>query len=188
MTTRSAGRPYPGALLAQDLPAKAVNELRAAADRIPHDLAVQTEFGWALWHLGDSRGALAVFTDVLGIDGGNPAALRARGEILADLGDAQDALRDLDRVTANVKPSTRAARGLALAELGDQGAMREIEGVLGDAPRSGPVLLYAARAAALVGDEGAAVELARRAVNATDPALPPQQREAALRLVGQSAA
>jgi tetratricopeptide (TPR) repeat protein len=173
-------------LLAQGQPADAVEELRAATNRIPHDLVVQTELGWALWQLGQSRAAVAVLTGVLQIDGGNPDALRARGEILADLGDARNALRDLDRVERHVRPSTRAARGLARAELGDRGAEGEIEGALAEAPRNGPVLLYAARTEALGGNKVAAVELARRALNATDPAPPPHQREAALTLLGQS--
>jgi tetratricopeptide (TPR) repeat protein len=174
------------ALLAQGQPADAVQELRAAADRVPNDLMVQTELGWALWELGQSRAAVAVLTGVLGIDGGNPDALRARGEILADLGDVRDALRDLDRVTDRDRPSAHAARGLALAELGDGRAHKEIESALADAPRNGQVLLYAARAEALGGDKIAAQELARRALNATDPPLPPHQRQAALKLVGES--
>lgn len=172
-------------LLAQGQPADAVEELRAAADRIPNDLTVQTELGWALWELGQCRAAVAVLTSVLEVDGGNPGALRARGEILADLGEARGALRDLDRVLRHGQPSTHAARGLALAELGDQGtAGREIESALGEAPRNGPVLFYAARAESLGGNKPAAVDLARRAVNATDPALPAHQLEAALKLAG----
>jgi len=172
-------------LLAQGQPADAVEELRAAADRIPNDLTVQTELGWALWELGQCRAAVAVLTSVLEVDGGNPDALRARGEILADLGEARDALRDLNRVLRHGQPSAHAARGLALAELGDQGtAGREIESALGDAPSNGPVLFYAARAESLGGNRPAAVDLARRAVNATDPALPAHQREAALKLAG----
>jgi hypothetical protein len=53
-----------------------------------------------------------------------------------------------------------------------------------DAPRNGPVLLYAARAEALGGDGSAAAELAASALNATDPALPAHQCEAALKIVG----
>jgi tetratricopeptide (TPR) repeat protein len=173
-------------LLAQGQPADAVQELQAAADRVPHDLLVQTELGWALWELGQARAAVAVLTGVLAVDAGNPGALRARGEILADLGDARNALRDLDRVEQHDQPSTRAARGLARAELGDQGAEREIEGALADAPRNGPVLVYAARTEALGGNKVAAVELARRALSATDPAPPRHQREAAQALLGQA--
>ncbi len=174
------------ALLAQGAPGAAVDELRAAIDRVPNDLVMQTELGWALWQLGQSRAAVAVLTGVLAVDGGDPDALQARGEILAERGEARDAMRDLDRVMRHDRPSTRAARGLALATLGDHGAAgQEIKGALDDAPRNGPVLLYAARAEALGGDQGAAVELARRAVDATDPALPSHQREVAQKLIGQ---
>ena len=173
-------------LLAQGKLASAVEILRAAADRAPHDLTVQTELGWALWSMGQRRAAVAVLTDVLAIDGGDAEALRVRGEILADLGDARDALRDLDRVVHDERPSTRAARGLARAKLGEPGADKEIEGALEDAPRNGSVLLYAARAKALSGDKAAATRLARYALNATDPALPQHQREAAEELVGQA--
>jgi tetratricopeptide (TPR) repeat protein len=172
-------------LLAQDRQADAVEQLRAAVDRLPNDPVMQTELGLALWQLGDGRGAVAVLTAVLGVDGGNPAALRARGEILAYLGEARDAMLDLDRVTLHDQPSTRAARGLALARLGDQpAAAREIEDAITEAPRNGPVLLYAAQASVLGGDKATAEKLARRAADAMDPALPPQHREVADRLAG----
>jgi len=45
------------------------------------------------------------------------------------------------------------------------------------------VLLYAARAEAIGGDKAAAMELAERALIATDPSLPPYQREAAQELI-----
>lgn len=173
-------------LLAQGRLADAVNELRAAVDRMPNDPVLQTELGLALWQLGEGRAAVAILTGVLGIDGANTEALRARGEILADLGDGRDAMRDLDRVTLQDRPSTRAARGLALAELGDQAAASlEIEEAITEAPRNGPVLLYGARAMARSGDLPMAEELARRAVDAMDPALPPQHRESALQLAGR---
>jgi tetratricopeptide (TPR) repeat protein len=170
-------------LLAQGRPADAVRELHAAVDRMPNDLVTQTELALALWQLGEGRAAVAILTGVLGIDGGNAEALRARGEILADLGEARDAMRDLDRRTVRYRPSTRAARGLALAELGDhKAASREIDNAMAEAPRNGLVLLYAARACALEGDRASSEELARRAVDATDPPLSPRQREKALRL------
>jgi tetratricopeptide (TPR) repeat protein len=165
--------------------ADAVKELRAAADRLPHDPIVQTELALALWKFGEGRTAVAVLTATLGVDGGNLDALRARGEILADLGDARGAMLDLDRATKNAPPATRAARGLALAELGDQfGARREIDHALTGNSWNGPVLYYAARAAALTGDDMKARELAKRAVIATDPALPPRHRDLADRLAG----
>jgi tetratricopeptide (TPR) repeat protein len=174
-------------LLAQGRRAEAVDELRAAVGRVPNDLTVQTELGWTLWHLGQQRAAIAVLTGVLGIDGNAPEALRARGEILADMGDAESALRDLDRVRRQQRPATRAARGFALATLHNLGAadQEEIDSALTEAPDSGPVLLYAARVAALGGDPAMAGDLARRALVATDPPLPPHQREAALTLLSQ---
>jgi Flp pilus assembly protein TadD len=171
-------------LLAQGRLAEAVAELRAAASRMPNDLIVQTELALALWQRGHGRAAVAVLTPVLGIDGANPEALRARGEILADLGDGRNALLDLDRVALKDRPAARAARGLAFAELGNHSAAdEEIEDALAEAERNGSVLLYAARAAALRGDEASAEELAKRAVDAPDPPLSPPHRDLALRLI-----
>jgi len=170
-------------LLAQGQAADAVDQLRAAVSRQPNDPVLQTELGLALWQLGDGRGAVAVLTSVLGIDGGNTLALRTRGEILASIGDASDAMRDLDRVPLGDMPSSRAARGLALARLGDRSAAsREIEDALSEAPRNGPVLLYAAQASEVGGDEGTTEKLALRAVDAMDPPLSPQHRNLALKL------
>jgi tetratricopeptide (TPR) repeat protein len=170
-------------LMAQGRANGAIKELRAAVDRAPNDLMLQTELAVALWHLGESRTAVAILDGVLRIDAGNTEALRARGEILADLGDAPRAMLDLDRKAVSVRPSALAARGLALAELGDYpAANKEIGDAVAKAPRNGPVLLYAARVSALGGDELSTEELAQRAVNATDPPLSPQHRELALRL------
>jgi tetratricopeptide (TPR) repeat protein len=165
---------------------EAVQELHTAVARLPNDSVVQTELALALWHDGKGPAAVAVLNDVLRVDGSNRAALRTRGEILAYLGDAREAMRDLDRVSLQGHPSARAARGLALAGLGDQrAARREIENALTEGPRNGLVLLYAARAFALSGDEGAAQELAQQAADATDPPLSPRHREIAWQLVRQ---
>ncbi|MBV9013126.1 MAG: hypothetical protein JO272_13955 [Pseudonocardiales bacterium] len=61
-------------------------------------------------------------------------------------------------------------------------ADQEINTALTEAPHSGPVLLYAARVAAQVGDSAMAANRIDRALAATNPALPPHQREAALGL------
>jgi tetratricopeptide (TPR) repeat protein len=171
-------------LIAQDRLQEAVDNLRAAIDRLPGDPVMQTDLALALWRLGESRAAVSVLTAfLLRVDGGNSVALRARGEILADLGEAHQAISDLDRVALEGRPSSRAARGLALAGLGDQaGANLEVDNAIAEVPRNGAVLLYAARAKFLGGNEYAAEELARRAVDATDPPLSPYHREVALRL------
>lgn len=173
-------------LAAQERYREAVKELTAAVNRMPNDPVIQTELATALWQLGDGPAAVAVLTDVLGIDGGNREALRIRGEILAYLGEAKEAMLDLNRVAAQGSPSARAARGLALAELGDQSAAREeIDGVVDDTTRNGTVLLYAARARILTGDLAEAKELANRALDATDPALPPPRLDVARELAGR---
>jgi tetratricopeptide (TPR) repeat protein len=170
-------------LLAQGRVGDAVDELETAVRRLPNDLVVQGELAWAHWHLGEAGAAEAIFNDILSADAGNASALRGRGEILADIGRGREAMRDLSRTGPHDKASTQAARGLALAELGDySGAVKEIEAALAQAPRNGPVLLYAARAEALGGDRAAAAELAEQAINATDPPLPPHQHDAALKL------
>jgi tetratricopeptide (TPR) repeat protein len=170
-------------LLAQDRVKEAVDELYVAVQRMPNDLTVKTELALALWQYGDGRAAVAFLTDVLRADGSNRAALQARGEILAYLGDARSAMLDLDRVVSRAQPSTRAARGLALAELGDQPAARkEIEAAVNEGRWNGLALLYAARAYQAGGDDRAAKEYARKAANATDPPLSPRHREAARQL------
>ena len=171
-------------LLAEGDPAAAVTELRAAVERAPSDLGLQTKFALALWQYGDGAAAARILDWVLKIDGRHPEALRVRGEVLADLGQASSALADLDRAAPD-RPSTRAARGLALAELGrHHAATREIDQAMVDAEHNGPVLLYAARVLDLVGDKISARERAREAVNATDPPLSPPHRALALKLAG----
>jgi tetratricopeptide (TPR) repeat protein len=171
-------------LLAQGHVTEAVEEFRSAVGRLPNDLVLQTELAAALWEDGRGPAAVAILNDVLRMDGNNRAALRTRGEILAYLGEAQQAMHDLNRVTMQGQPSARAARGLALAELGDRGAAhREIEDAVAEGQHNGLVLLYAARAFALEGDDGAVQELARLAADATDPPLSPRHREIAQQLV-----
>jgi tetratricopeptide (TPR) repeat protein len=171
-------------LLVQGQLAAAVGQLQAAVRRAPSDPVLQTELGRALWQVGQSQAAVAVLTSVLGIDAGNREALQARGEILAYLGQADEAMLDLDRVDVRGQPSARAARGLALAELGDfSAADQDIKDAVDEAPRNGAVLLFAAKATALEGDRGGARELAQRAVEASDPALSPRHRDSALQLL-----
>jgi tetratricopeptide (TPR) repeat protein len=174
-------------LLEQGRTAEAARTLESAVRRVSSDLTIRVTYAIALWRLGEDLAAIAVLTEALGVDSGNTAARRTRGEILAYLGEARAALNDLNRVPVGDRPAARAARGLALAGLGDRpGARREIEEAVAAAERNGPVLLYAARAAKLVGDEIAAEDYARQADYATDPPLSDQQREMARSLVGQA--
>ena len=172
-------------LLAEGQPADALPELRAAVERTPNDPWLHTQLALALWQLGDGPAAVAILNWVLTFDGGQVEARRARGEILADLGDARGALLDLERADLS-RPSSRAARGLALAGLGDHaGAAAEINGAVADARRSGLVLLYAARVFDLAGDKASAGELAREASDATDPPLSAAHHRLARQLAGR---
>jgi tetratricopeptide (TPR) repeat protein len=172
-------------LLAEGDVNAALTELRVAAERVPNDLELQTQLALALWQLGDGRTAVAILNWVLTIEGGHPGARRARGEILADLGEPRDAMLDLDRSVPD-RPSSRAARGLALAELGDHAAAaKEINGAVAEARRSGLVLLYAARASELAGDNVSAKDRAKEAIDATDPPLYPAHKQLARKLAGR---
>jgi tetratricopeptide (TPR) repeat protein len=170
-------------LLSQGKFASAAEALRLAVLRAPADLVIRVAYAKALWQLGHGRAAVAELTFALSIDGSYPAALRTRGEILADLEKPEDALRDLDRVGSSGSVRVMAARGLALARLGDHREARRVaEKAAADGSRNGPALLYAARALKLCGDDDDAVDLARQATEATDPPLDPPHLAIARRL------
>lgn len=172
-------------LVARQRAADAIGVFKSARDRAPGDLVIRTDLALALWVLGEGRAAVTELNKVLAMDGGNATALRARGEILSELGEAEAAILDLNRVSLDERPASRAARGLALARLGDSSAADlEVDDAVTEAPWNGAVLLHAAQAKALNGDANAAEELARRAVNASDPGLPAYHRQVALQLVG----
>jgi len=171
-------------LLAGDEPGDAIPELSAAADRVQSDLGLKVQLALALWQTGDGRGAEMLLNSVIDRDGALVEARRVRGEVLADLGEGNRAISDLNQAAPDV-PSSQAARGLALAETGDHtAAAAEINGALASARRSGLVLLYAARASDLAGDNVSAKERAREAIDATDPPLSPPHKQLALELAG----
>ena len=168
---------------------KALDDLRAAVQRVPGDLVLQTQLALAFWQRGDGQAAVATLNRVLTSDGGYTDALRARGEILADLGYSHAdkkysalALNDLKRVRPD-QPATQAARGLAYAVSGDYtAATREAENAVNGSKQNGLVLLYAARVLDLAGDEAAAHERAKEATDAIDPPLSPAHRRQAMKL------
>jgi tetratricopeptide (TPR) repeat protein len=170
--------------LARGLGGPAFDKLRAAADRLPGDPHVNVSLARALWSMGQRQAAVSVLTGLLSANENVPDALRTRGEFLADLGEAQRALRDLDRVGRNLRPLARAARALALATLADWEHSRdEVNTALAEAPENGQVLLYAARVAELGGDPETAAERAGRALEVTEPPLSGHQRDEAFRLL-----
>jgi tetratricopeptide (TPR) repeat protein len=174
-------------LLGEGHTTEALQRLRAAVDRGPSVPGLRTQLALALWKLGDGKGAVAELTSVLAAEGGYAEARRARGEILADLGYAKDALADLGR-TGTDRPSLRAARALAHAQLGGyptaSSAASEVMEIVEDSRRNGTVLLYAARALDLTGNKDSARALAGDAIDATDPPLSRSHRQLALKLAG----
>jgi tetratricopeptide (TPR) repeat protein len=161
---------------------EAVNRLRAALTQLPSDLFVKTALAHALWYAGRTQAAIAVLDDALSQDGGTAEALRLRGELLADLNKAEPALRDLDRINYQDRPSTRAAWALAKTREGaGSDAAAELE-LVDDADDSGPALLRVARVLELRGDAHTAADLADRAVRARRPPLPRHLRKEAERL------
>jgi tetratricopeptide (TPR) repeat protein len=169
-------------MLAGDVvdPATAVAELRAATDRVPNDAGLQAGLGRALLQAGEPQTALAVLGAALSLDGETPEALQTRSEIFADQGDresAKSALRDLDRVGHHARPSSEAARALALATLSRLDAAKNaLDAALAEVSDNGPALLRAARVEQIRGNQAAAVRLAAQAVRAKDPPLPLHQR------------
>ena len=164
----------------------AVRKFEEAKSLLPRDLALRTELARALWLTDHRSRAMTELDSVLRDEGDQLTALRARGEFNAEQGRAEDAMRDLRRVSSRTWPATRAARALALAtleQLGPTEAEREVEAIVADGPTNGPALLYAARVETLSGDFGKAAELARQAIAATGPPLSPRQRESARSLL-----
>ncbi|SEL65170.1 hypothetical protein [Nonomuraea pusilla] len=171
--------------LAQGFPEMAVRELYAAMARVPADLAIQTELAWALWHDGHPEAAVDVLNDVLDREGNNADALLTRGQILAGMGRARAALRDLDRAGPLQWPFAKVAHALALALLDClEEAQQEMVEALTHTMDHGPLLLYAARVEELAGKTSSAMDLARRAMSASAPALPEHMARDARRLIG----
>ncbi|MGP3910454.1 nSTAND1 domain-containing NTPase [Nonomuraea sp. 10N515B] len=165
--------------LAQGSPATAVRELYAAMVRVPADLTIQTELALALWHGGHPDAAIGVLNGVLDREGDNTDALLIRGQILAGMGKAEAALRDLDRAKPLRWPFAKVAHALALAQSDSvMQAQQEMVEALAEtadndpAVAHGPLLLYAARVEKLAGKTTSAADLARRAISAKAPALP----------------
>ena len=184
--------------LAQGEYATAVETLKTALTWAPCDVSVQLALGQALWLSGQPHAALACLNGTVERADRPPAdALALRGEILADLGRARDALRDLARVRSHLRPATLAARALAFAltgrhDVAEQDALDAVDtaGGLGSEPQNvpdgrAPALLRAARTHELLGDLVRAAMLAKQALET--PGLPPHLRRQADELLARIA-
>jgi tetratricopeptide (TPR) repeat protein len=159
----------------------AVSDLRAAAARAPGDLPIQYALASALWHAGQPLAAVSVLGGILERDTDMLAALRLRGEILAELGRAEQSLADLYRVRQDITPRTLAARALAHALNGRLDvAGQEAADAVANAPDAGPVLFRVARVMQLIGEMSMASSYAAKAVSMP---LPAHLRDAAQRIL-----
>lgn len=172
----------------QGLHVAALEELQAAVTRLPSDLSLQTELATVLWEAGESQAAAAVFGSVLTVEPLSADALAGRGQISAERGSASAALDDLEALQklqprAGLRPEVRAAYALALARTGrPESAMAEADAALASAQDSGIILLRAAQVARAGGALDRAMELLRRAEQASHPALSSDQLSHARRL------
>lgn len=170
--------------------AEAVADLRAAAERAPDDTSIKVSLAHALWCIGQPLAAVSILGGALAVDPGLLAALRMRGEILADLDKPEQALRDLNKARHGLPSSTLAARALAHAMTGHlEAADQEAADAAANTSDDGSVLFRLARVRQLTGENGRAAEHVTAALAATAGPLPPHLREAALRVaLGLSAA
>jgi Tfp pilus assembly protein PilF len=148
----------------------------------PDQASLLIERGNALLYAGQFRDAAADFTAALNLDPSNEQAMGGRGQALAEAGQPEQALRDLDRAIKMTKDHAnaaclRSARGLALAQLGRHGAAGVAFGAsLRAAPDSAWTFWRRARVYAMRGKRREAVRDARTALRRRRPPLPPAIR------------
>ncbi|GAA0966062.1 hypothetical protein GCM10009555_007010 [Acrocarpospora macrocephala] len=178
-------------LLAQGKVEAAIERLKTVQAWESNNVQAKLALGEALWAAGQPGAALSHLNGALALSDQPPvAALALRGEILADMGQAEAALRDLDRtaVRRNQQPGTLAARALALALVRRfDAAEQEILDATAPGSANGPVLHRAARVYALLGRSGISHDYVTQALQATEPGLPSHLREQALLLAREPA-
>ncbi|WP_062433983.1 nSTAND1 domain-containing NTPase [Herbidospora daliensis] len=172
------------AMLLADEAAQERDDTRAAAwyarAEEEFDLAVtlagtaHREHAHALWHKGSQHEALNVLNALLKRTD-DLEAHRLRGEILADLCRAEEALADLDRVRLAEDISSLAARALAMTLL-HRDAEAEIAALITSGADHGPMLLRLCRIRHLQEDTHSTPLLLARALAARRPPLPPHLR------------
>ncbi|GAA2304364.1 hypothetical protein GCM10010149_62550 [Nonomuraea roseoviolacea subsp. roseoviolacea] len=161
----------------------ALRDLEAAALRRPDDAGIRVELAWVMWCSGHVNGAVDMLDTVLAEEGDERRALRARGEIMADLGRPTAALRDLGRLDWGYSPSARTAYALALALEGRVDEALDLVPPI-EHETSVTVLLRVARIRDAAGRRDDVASLARRALeDGVRPPLPRPLVEVAERLV-----
>ena len=161
---------------------------RQAIGMRPTDVQALIGLGYALWYGGSPADAEITFAQALTWNAESAAALGGRGQVRAELREYADALVDLDAALGlGLAPSEQvdahSARALALAGLGrDEDARAALADARILAPDRPRTLRRMARIAALRDDRELALSEAERALAATPP-LPPWDERDARRLV-----
>ncbi|MGK5558219.1 nSTAND1 domain-containing NTPase, partial [Actinomadura kijaniata] len=169
-------------------PHEAVRWLEHAIHRDPNNPAVQTWLGIALKQAGMRTQAVSLLDKAVRRADDPLVPQRALAATLADSDDrtfAERALREYSQIRSGpFAPSDEATRALAQATIGDaEAARRGVRAAVARDPRSGAVLLTGARALLRLGEPERAAGLARQALSADDPPLPPHQRPDAERVM-----
>jgi len=154
----------------------------------PADVQALIGLGYALWYDGSPADAEVTFAQALTWNAESAAALGGRGQVRAELREYSDALADLDAALGlGLAPieevDAYSARALALAGLGrDEDARSALADARILAPDRPRTLRRVAKIAALRDDRALAVSEAERALAATPP-LPPWDERDARRLL-----
>lgn len=161
---------------------------RQAIDMRPTDVQALIGLGYALWYSGSPADAEITFAQALTWNAESAAALGGRGQVRAELREYAEALVDLDAaldlgLSPNEQVDAHSARALALAGLGrDEDARAALADARILAPDRARTLRRMAKIAALRDDRELALSEANRALAATPP-LPPWDERDARRLV-----
>ncbi|MEV4548804.1 AAA family ATPase [Nonomuraea wenchangensis] len=126
------------------------------------------EVAQAHWRANRHKAAVKELNALLERDPRHCEALRIRGEVHADWGNAQLAVADLSGVATAAPPSARAAYIMAANA---PVTRSEIEELREEGRAHGLVLMFLAQAADRRGDRDLAAELAAEALQATNPRL-----------------
>lgn len=170
--------------------------------RHPHDCAAYRNRAEALWYSGKLREAVEDYSRAVKLEPTDLQSRSGRGQVLAELRENEEAIKDLDialRIVASVpRPNDswrewnkhteafiRNGRAVALAGLGKlQEAMAEFDSSMSLSPDNAWVYYNRAKIHDRLGDRKTALEDYRTSLSKDRPPLAPRQREAARVLVG----
>jgi tetratricopeptide (TPR) repeat protein len=163
---------------------------RAAVDRLPAYVDALIGLAFAEWYAGSPADAEATFALALGVSASAARATGGRGQVLAELGEYDKALANLDPVVFSVLPleeevDARSARAMALSGLGrTEEADKELAMASRQAPGRARTHRRAGRIAMLRQQNEHAIAEFRLALDAKPP-LPTWDEENARRFLTQ---